>query len=35
MSETFVDIIGFQLEKIHTGVIAWLLDCELSPLPLD
>ena len=35
MSETFVDIIGYQLEKIHTGVIAWLLDCDRSPLPLD
>ena len=34
MSETFVDIIGYQLEKIHTGVIAWLLDCDRSPLPL-
>ena len=28
MSENFVDIIGFQLEKVHTGVISWLLDTE-------
>ena len=28
MSENFVDIIGFQLEKVHTGVIGWLLDTE-------
>ena len=30
----FVDIIGYQLEKIHTGVIAWLLSGEDSPLSL-
>ena len=35
MSETFVEIIGYQLEKVHTGVIAWLLDCKSSPLPLS
>ena len=34
MAENFVDIVGYQLEKIHTGVIAWLLDSERSPLPL-
>ena len=34
MAENFVDIIGYQLEKIHTGMIAWLLDSERSPLPL-
>ena len=34
MGENFVDIIGYQLEKIHTGMIAWLLDSERSPLPL-
>ena len=33
MAENFVDIVGYQLEKIHTGVIAWLLDSERSPLP--
>ena len=33
MSENFVDIVGYQLEKVHTGVIAWLLDTERSPLP--
>src|SRR3972149_4701982 len=26
MSDNFVDIVGFQLEKVHTGVISWLLD---------
>ena len=34
MGENFVDIIGYQLEKIHTGMIAWLLDSGRSPLPL-
>ena len=34
MKENFVDIVGYQLEKIHTGMIAWLLDSERSPLPL-
>ena len=34
MAENFVDIVGYQLEKIHTGVIAWLLDSERSPLPV-
>ncbi len=34
MAENFVDIVGYQLEKIHTGMIAWLLDSERSPLPL-
>ena len=34
MAESFVDIVGYQLEKIHTGVIAWLLDSERSPLPV-
>ena len=32
-AENFVDIVGYQLEKTHTGVIAWLLDSERSPLP--
>ena len=34
MAENFVDIVGYQLEKIHTGMIAWLLDSDRSPLPL-
>ncbi|MGP8284773.1 MAG: PD-(D/E)XK nuclease family protein [Desulfomonilaceae bacterium] len=34
MLDNFVDIVGYQLEKVHTGVIAWLLDDERSPLPL-
>lgn len=33
MAENFVNIVGYQLEKVHTGVIAWLLDSERSPLP--
>lgn len=28
MTNNFVDIVGFQLEKVHTGVIGWLLDSE-------
>lgn len=34
MAENFIDIVGYQLEKIHTGVIAWLIDSERSPLPV-
>lgn len=34
MLDNFVDIIGFQLEKVHTGIIAWLLDDYRSPLPM-
>ena len=30
----FADIVGYRLEKIHTGMIAWLLGQE-SPLPQD
>lgn len=26
MSNNFVDIVGYQLERVHTGVIAWMLD---------
>jgi len=33
-SDNFVDVVGFQFEKIHTGVIAWLLDSERSPLDI-
>jgi hypothetical protein len=32
VSTNFVDVVGYQLEKVHTGVIAWLLDSERSPL---
>jgi hypothetical protein len=32
MPENFVDVVGYQLEKVHTGVIAWLLDSERPPL---
>lgn len=34
MLDNFVDIVGYQLEKVHTGVIAWLLDSDRSPLSL-
>ncbi len=34
-ADNFVEIVGYQLEKIHTGVIAWLLDSDRSPLPLS
>jgi hypothetical protein len=33
MSQNFVDVVGFQLEKVHTGVIAWLLDSDNSVVP--
>ena len=32
ITDNFIDIIGYQLEKVHTGMIAWLLDSERSPL---
>jgi hypothetical protein len=38
MRENFVDIIGYQHERVHTGVIAWLFDsCDSrrSPLPIS
>lgn len=35
MVDNFVEIVGYQLEKIHTGVIAWLLHSDRSPLPLS
>jgi hypothetical protein len=28
----FVDVVGYQLEKVHSGVIGWLLDSDVSPL---
>lgn len=31
---SFIDIVGYQLEKIHTGVIAWLLESDTSPLSI-
>lgn len=33
MTDNFVDIVGYQLEKVHTGVISWLLDSHHPPLP--
>jgi len=35
MKENFVDIVGYQLEKVHTGTLAWLLDSDRSPLPIE
>ncbi|MBM3333500.1 PD-(D/E)XK nuclease family protein, partial [Candidatus Sumerlaeota bacterium] len=35
MCANFVDVVGFQLERVHTGVIAWLLGGEPLPLPLE
>ncbi len=35
MSDNFVDIIGFQLERVHTGVISWLLDTETLSVPMS
>lgn len=35
IADNFVDIVGYQHEKIHTGMIAWLLDSERSPLTLS
>lgn len=35
ITDNFVDIVGYQHEKIHTGMIAWLLDSERSPLTLS
>ena len=32
MPPSFVDIVGFQLEKVHSGVLAWLLHSARSPL---
>lgn len=26
MNSNFVDIVGYQFEKVHTGAIKWLLD---------
>jgi len=28
MSSNFVDIVGFQLEKVHTGMIQWMLEAD-------
>jgi len=33
MFDNFVDIVGFQLEKVHTGVISWLLDSRNPTVP--
>lgn len=35
MPRSFVDIIGFQFERVHVGMIAWLLDDRGSPLSLS
>jgi len=35
MWENFVELVGFQLEKIHTGVIAWLVDTRNTSVKAD
>ena len=35
MSDNFIEVVGFQLEKVHTGVISWLLDSKNSIVPID
>ncbi len=32
---TFVDVVGFTLEKIHVGVVAWLLDTRQDVVSLE
>lgn len=35
MQSNFVNVIGYQLEKVHTGVIRWLLDSMNPTVPID
>src|ERR1043166_5873288 len=35
MTDNFVDVVGYQFERVHTGVIAWLLDTESGSSPLS
>ncbi|MCL1695809.1 MULTISPECIES: PD-(D/E)XK nuclease family protein [unclassified Lysinibacillus] len=35
MSNNFVNIVGYQLEKVHTGVISWILDTENKTVSLQ
>lgn len=32
MMSTFVDVVGYQLEKVHTGAMKWLLDWDSSEI---
>jgi len=31
----FVSIVGYQFERVHTGVISWLLDTKNTTVSLD
>ncbi|MEE3950048.1 MULTISPECIES: PD-(D/E)XK nuclease family protein [Bacillus] len=33
MNSNFVDIVGYQFEKVHTGTITWLLDSSSASIP--
>lgn len=35
MDSNFVNIVGYQLEKVHTGVIRWLLDFNNNEISLE
>lgn len=35
MGSNFVDIVGYQLEKVHTGMIKWLLEKKDNSIPMD
>jgi hypothetical protein len=35
MSNNFVSVIGYQLEKIHTGVIRWILESKNINVPIE
>jgi hypothetical protein len=35
MAESFVEIIGYNLERVHAGVLAWLLDTRNESVPLS
>ncbi|NGQ93615.1 hypothetical protein G3578_00285 [Brevibacillus sp. SYP-B805] len=35
MKSNFVNIVGYQFERVHTGVISWLLDTQNSIVPMD
>ena len=35
LDDNFVDIVGYQLEKVHTGVISWLLDSKNTKVPFE
>ena len=35
MKKNYVDVIGYQFEKVHTGIIAWLMNSANSPISLE